>query len=67
MYNMLNSIHFNSVKNLTTIYSEQVMYGIDWNTGLSWHRANGQGCPYYSEAFKVNFNMGKLDKPFKGC
>lgn len=64
---MLNHITFNKVKNLTTIYADGIMYGIDWNTGLAWQRATGQGCPYYCESFKENFNKIKqigIDKPF---
>lgn len=63
-YNMLNGISFSKCKNQCTIHSETVTYGIDWNTGLTWQRAYGQGVPVYCEAFKTEFKI-KLDKQFQ--
>lgn len=52
--NALTRIEYRSLErmdgsgNHTEIFSDGVMYGIDWNTGLSWQRCRGSSPVFYS-------------------
>lgn len=51
--------------NHSEIFSDGVMYGIDWNTGLSWVRMRNSSPIFYSSFVTHYSEKIRLDKQFK--